>query len=203
MKALLGLLALLGATVAGQAPPAAPANRLNVLFIVSDDLNNDLGCYRRPGANAAHRSAGGARRPLRSRVLPVSALQSEPRLVPDRTQARSRRRCSPTPRQPTVAALPRFHSRHGHAAAALQERGLVLGARRQAVSLRRPEHDRHGEPGRLGLVGPDREPARSRPRDPRSHLLADAGHLRRHASAGWPTRAPTPSTPTASAPRKP
>ncbi len=48
MKALLGLLALLGVTVAGQAPPAAPANRLNVLFIVSDDLNNDLGCYRGP-----------------------------------------------------------------------------------------------------------------------------------------------------------
>ena len=42
----LGILAtcLLAAALQG----AEPANRLNVLFIVSDDLNNDLGCYGNP-----------------------------------------------------------------------------------------------------------------------------------------------------------
>ena len=46
MKALMALLMMLVAGVLGHQP--APADRLNVLLIVSDDLNNDLGCYRGP-----------------------------------------------------------------------------------------------------------------------------------------------------------
>src|SRR5690349_5928817 len=45
-------LALFALAVASLAPPALaadpPAARLNVIHIVSDDLNNDLGCYGHP-----------------------------------------------------------------------------------------------------------------------------------------------------------
>jgi iduronate 2-sulfatase len=49
MKALAAVaMVLLGAGVFGRQPAPAPADRVNVLLIVSDDLNNDLGCYRGP-----------------------------------------------------------------------------------------------------------------------------------------------------------
>jgi choline-sulfatase len=38
-------LILAGGVVSGQPPAQPPAERLNVLFIVSDDLNDELGCY--------------------------------------------------------------------------------------------------------------------------------------------------------------
>ncbi len=57
---------------------AAPAPKLNVLFLIADDLNCDLGCYGAPGLKTPpHRRLGGARGALRARVLSVPALLAE------------------------------------------------------------------------------------------------------------------------------
>ena len=49
MKRFLALLSVL-AVLCGTAPPAQAAQRTNVLFLISDDLNNSLGCYGDPRA---------------------------------------------------------------------------------------------------------------------------------------------------------
>ena len=50
--------------------------RPNVLLIMADDLNNDMGTLRPSyGEDAEHRSPRVARGSIRSRVQPVSAVQ--------------------------------------------------------------------------------------------------------------------------------
>ncbi len=49
MKRFLALLSVL-AVLCGTTPPAQAAQRTNVLFLISDDLNNSLGCYGDPRA---------------------------------------------------------------------------------------------------------------------------------------------------------
>ena len=52
----MSVLALAGLSAVAQPQPRA---RLNVLFLIADDLNNDLGTY---GAPVAHRTSTGSRR---------------------------------------------------------------------------------------------------------------------------------------------
>ncbi len=136
---------------------------------------------RRSGALAEHRSPGGARRAVRSRVLAVSAVQSEPLVLAHRPAAQRDRRAHQSQRrqEPDVAALPRAAAGCRDAPAALPHERLVRRARRQALSLRRAERHRHVEPRRLSLVGSRDQSARARSRDPRPHLFADARPVRR------------------------
>ena len=83
-------IAILGAALVWLAGSVAPAfaqqadRRPNVLLIMADDLNNDLGDVRpSAGQDAEPRSSRRARRAVRSRLHPVPAVQPEPRLAHD------------------------------------------------------------------------------------------------------------------------
>ena len=113
MNRVLSMLLLLAA--AGHATAAEPPRKLNVLFLMSDDMRPELGCYGHADREVAeHRRAGQGGRALRSGLLPVSAMQSVAVLDPDRPppddDGRSRQH----------RLLPRRPPRLGHAARALQ-----------------------------------------------------------------------------------
>ncbi len=70
-----------GQTTSGRRP--------NVLLIMADDLNNDLGTYGHPLVKTSQPGPPGrARRPVRPCVYTVPAVQSEPRVAADRPAAR-------------------------------------------------------------------------------------------------------------------
>ena len=91
------MLVLAGASVSSQPQQRA---RLNVLFLIADDLNNDLGTTARFGRR--NRQTGGAGRQIR----PASQcpLCTEQVLAADADRAR--RACWPIPTEIHVAAFP-------------------------------------------------------------------------------------------------
>ena len=75
-------LVLAGGGVFSPARAAAPARRPNVLFIAVDDLNCRIHCYGDPLVKTPNLDRlAQQRRPLRSGLLPVSPVQSEPHLA--------------------------------------------------------------------------------------------------------------------------
>ena len=140
-------------TNAGAGPGPAPG-KLNVLFIVSDDLNNRPGLLRPPaGQVAEHRPARPPGRALRPGLLPVPAVQPQPGLLPHRPAARHHRR--PRERHP----VPQERAgRRDPAADCSSKARLLRGPGRQAVPLRRAGPDRHRRPGRPAVVGAGRQP---------------------------------------------
>ena len=126
--------------------PRARAGRTaapNVLLIMADDLNNDLGTYGHPLVKTPNLDRLAARgRPVRPRVYPVSAVQSEPCLAADRAAAGHHARPRSADGFPDGAAGRR------DAAADVQAQRLLRRARRQDLSLRQSRADWHERPGR-------------------------------------------------------
>ena len=155
---------------------AQQARRPNVLFIMADDLNNDLGTYGHPlvkTPNLDRLAARGA--PIRPGVHPVSAVQSEPCVAPDGTPAGHHSRAR------TADGFPDRAAGRGDAAADVQGPGLLRRARRQDLPLRKPGADWHQRPGRPGVLGGLRQPSghRQRRRDPAHELHAGPGTWQR------------------------
>ena len=151
------LATLLAPCALAYAADAAPGRRLNVLFVISDDLNNSLGCYGYPGAktpNIDRLAAHGVRFDR--------AYCQYPLCNPSRSSFMTGRRPTPpassrTPRAsgeniPDVLTLP----------ATLPESRLLRRPRRQDLPLRRARADRHRRPGRHALLERADQPARPR-----------------------------------------
>src|SRR5688500_4033665 len=87
----LSCLAALTVAVAASTTGAQPSRRPNVLFLIPDDLNNDLGAYGAP-VRPEHRQAGRPRRPVRPRLHAVPAVQPEPLVAAHRQTPECHRR---------------------------------------------------------------------------------------------------------------
>ena len=164
----------------------------NVLLIMADDLNDDLGAYGHPIVKTPNLDRlARPRRPVRPRVHAVSALQPEPRVAVDRTAARHDAGLRPGDR------LPHHHSRRRDAAAAVPAQRLRSRARRQDLSLRQPGPDRDERPRRSEVVGCRDQSARHRQgRGDEAHQLTPTRGLGSSLSY-YASPAATSSTPTA------
>ena len=122
---------------------AQQGRRPNVLVIMADDLNNDMGTYGHPMVKTPNIDRlAVARRAIRSRVHPVSAVQPEPRVAADgpaaRHDARPRsRRPISAPSCPTCVTLPQLFKRNGYLTARV---GKIY---------------HYGNPGQIGTSGLD------------------------------------------------
>ena len=155
------------------------------------------GLLRAPaGQVAEHRPPGGARGPLRPRLLPVPALQPEPGLAHDRAAPGHDPDLRPPDRLPQVHPAGRRH-----AAADVHEERVLRRPGRQDLPLRQPRPDRHRRAGRPGLVAAADQPAR-----PRQGRGGEAHQLHAEAGAGQRAQLPrgrrdaTRSRPTARSP---
>ena len=179
---------------------SAAEPRPNVLFLISDDLNNMLGCYGDPLAktpNIDRLAARGVRFDRAYCSFPLCGPSRNSMLTglyPNSTGILANAQIF---RQtiPSQMSMPQ----------AFRNVGLLRRADRQAVSLQRSQVDRHQRARRSRLVGDGAESGRRRSAGGRAaDLLADARPVRRHAQlvrlaqerrvshrrARWPT---TPS----------
>ena len=182
------MLAVLACATASAADPPA-GQKWNVLFLVADDLNCDLGCYGHPRVQVAEhrrawpRAACGSSGPTASsRCATRAARRSSP------AGARTPRRFSPTPAgrfSTDYTGTPHFREIIPDAVTLpqlFQQQRLLRGPRRQAVSLRRAGADRHRRPRRSAVAGSYVVNPRGRDKDEENQdLHAHARQLRRHA----------------------
>ena len=158
----------------GRSYDAADQPRPNVLLIMSDDLNNSLGCYGQERMKTPHLGpTGPARRAFRAGLLPVSVVWTESQFAAVR--ALSQQHGDPD----QWADLPPDDSAASQPVAGVSTRGLFRRSHRQAVSLQRAEFDRHEWARRSRLMGTGTEPGWLRPAVGRArYLLVDARQLR-------------------------
>ncbi len=161
----------------GSTSLAAAEKPPNVLFLISDDLNNMLGCYGDPLAktpNIDRLAARGVRFDRAYCSFPLCGPSRNSMLTglyPNSTGILANAQIF---RQtiPSQLSMPQ----------AFRNCGLLRRADRQAVSLQRSQIDRHQRPRRSRLVGDGAESGRRRSAGGRAaDLHADSRPVRRHA----------------------